>query len=110
MLEPFNIDTCFKIIIHNSTIIMASNIKTVGLVGTGVIGLSWSALFLAKGMKISVSDRAPGAEGKLDAYLKENWPTLERIRLTPGASLSNYMFVGASLDDFFGQVDFVQEV
>ena len=72
MLEPFNIDTCFKIIIHNSTIIMASNIKTVGLVGTGVIGLSWSALFLAKGMKISVSDRAPGAEGKLDAYLKEN--------------------------------------
>ena len=89
---------------------MASNIATVGVCGTGVIGASWTGLFLSKGMQVLVSDPAPGAKEKLDAHLKEIWPALERIGLGPGASLSNYKFVGASLDDHLDQVDFVQEV
>ena len=59
ILEAFNIDTYFQIITHNRTIIMASNIKTIGVIGTGIIGSSWTALFLAKGMKALVSDQAP---------------------------------------------------
>ena len=89
---------------------MASKIKTVGVCGTGVIGSSWTGLFLASGMRVLVSDPAPGAEQKLDAHLKAIWPVLERIGLGSGASLSNYEFVGASLDEHLGEVDFVQEV
>ena len=89
---------------------MASKIKTVGVCGTGVIGASWTGLFLAKGMRVLVSDPAPGAKEKLDAHLKDIWPVLERIGLGSGASLSNYEFVGASLDKHLGEVDFVQEV
>ena len=89
---------------------MASYIKTVGVCGTGVIGASWTGLFLAKGMRVLVSDPAPGADEKLDAHLHEMWPVLQRIGLGSGASLSNYQFVGASLDEHLGEVDFVQEV
>ena len=89
---------------------MASYIKTVGVCGTGVIGASWTGLFLAKGMRVLVSDPAPGAHEKLDAHLNDMWPVLQRIGLVPGASLSNYEFVGASLDERLGEVDFVQEV
>ena len=88
---------------------MSTEIKVVGVIGTGVIGASWTALFLAKGLQVIVSDPAPGAEEKLAAYLKKEWPILERIGLSPKASLSNYKFV-SNIDDHLPSVDFVQEV
>ncbi|MCJ1310975.1 hypothetical protein MMC25_004644 [Agyrium rufum] len=88
---------------------MASTIRTVGVVGTGVIGSSWAGLFLSKGLRVLVSDPAPGAREKLEMYLEKIWPDLERSGLTPGALKSNYSFVGPSLDDHLGEVDFVQE-
>ncbi|MCJ1417196.1 hypothetical protein MMC32_003536 [Xylographa parallela] len=87
---------------------MSTNIKTVGVVGTGVIGASWTALFLAKGLKVIVSDPAPGAEEKLAAYLEKQWPVLERIGVSLSASLSNYKFV-SDIDSHLKSVDFVQE-
>lgn len=89
---------------------MAQSIKTVGVVGTGVIGASWTGLFLAHGLNVLVSDPAPGAEENLDAHLKSIWPVLERLGLSPGASLENYKFVGKSLKGHYHRVDFVQEV
>ncbi|KAK8205265.1 hypothetical protein M8818_004977 [Zalaria obscura] len=88
---------------------MAQSIKTVGVVGTGVIGASWTGLFLAHGLNVLVSDPAPGAEENLDAHLKSIWPVLERLGLSPGASLENYKFVGKSLKGHYHRVDFVQE-
>ena len=88
---------------------MSTNIKTVGVIGTGVIGASWTALFLAKGLKVIVSDPAPGAEEKLAAYLEKQWPVLERIGVSSSASLSNYKFV-SDIDSHLKSVDFVQEV
>jgi 3-hydroxyacyl-CoA dehydrogenase len=89
---------------------MAANIKTVGVIGTGVIGASWVGLFLANGLRVLVSDPAPDAEQKLSAHLQDMWPLLERRGISPGASLSNYTFVGASLAGHYQSVDFVQEV
>jgi hypothetical protein len=89
---------------------MAGNIKTIGVVGTGVIGSSWIGLFLAKGLQVLVSDPGPGAEQKLADYLHSIWPQLERSGLSPGASLSNYKFIGSSLEGHYESLDFVQEV
>lgn len=86
------------------------SIRTVGVVGTGVIGASWTGLFLAQGLKVLVSDPAAGAGQKLSEHLHSIWPTLEKLGLAQGASLSNYEFVGASLKDHYDKVDFVQEV
>ncbi|QIW96678.1 hypothetical protein AMS68_002196 [Peltaster fructicola] len=88
---------------------MTSNIRTVGVVGTGVIGSSWTALFLARGLRVLVSDPGIDAEKKLAADLKEYWPALEAIGLAPGASLSNYEFVGPTLKYRYQEVDFIQE-
>ncbi|KAK4498453.1 hypothetical protein PRZ48_011111 [Zasmidium cellare] len=88
---------------------MAGIIKTVGIIGTGTIGSSWTGLFLSKGLKVLVSDPAPGAEKLLNEHLERYWPVLEEIGLAPGASLKNCKFVGASLEKHYGEVDFIQE-
>jgi 3-hydroxyacyl-CoA dehydrogenase len=88
---------------------MPAPIKTVAVIGTGVIGASWTALFLAHGLHVTVSDPGPGAKSKLEAYLSKEWPTMEKIGLAEGASLSNYTFV-ENIDEHLPNVDFVQEV
>ncbi|KAH8121310.1 3-hydroxyacyl-CoA dehydrogenase [Trichoderma asperellum] len=88
---------------------MTHSIKTIGVVGTGVIGASWTALFLAQGLRVLVSDPAPGAKDNLLAYLKRSWPMLKRLGLHENASISNYTFVGGSLDEYCHEVDFIQE-
>ena len=85
-------------------------IRTVGVIGTGVIGASWTGLFLAHGLRVLVSDPAPNAESKLRTYLESIWPTLQDVGLSPNASLSNYQFVGASMQQHYSELDFVQEV
>ncbi|KAM0791182.1 hypothetical protein ACM66B_005666 [Microbotryomycetes sp. NB124-2] len=40
------------------------------VVGTGVIGASWTALFLRKGCKVVATDPAAGAEARLTEYVK----------------------------------------
>ena len=57
------------------------SIHTVGIVGTGVIGASWTGLFLAHGLRVIVADPAPGAEEKLASYLESIWPALETMGL-----------------------------
>jgi 3-hydroxyacyl-CoA dehydrogenase len=72
---------------------MTTQIKRVAVIGTGVIGASWTALFLAKGLSVVATDVAPGAEGRLRQYVDEAWPALESLGLAPGASRSNLKFM-----------------
>ncbi|UOX92613.1 3-hydroxyacyl-CoA dehydrogenase NAD-binding domain-containing protein [Amycolatopsis sp. FBCC-B4732] len=57
--------------------------STVAVVGTGVIGASWAALFLANGLDVVATDPAPGAEERLRSAL-EGTPT-DRLRFVPDA-------------------------
>ncbi|KAI4846812.1 putative hydroxyacyl-CoA dehydrogenase [Aureobasidium sp. EXF-8845] len=86
-----------------------ATIKTVGIVGTGVIGASWTALFLSHGLKVLVADPAPGAVDKLSAYIKSVWPALERMGIDDDASPDNYEFVGTDLGEHISECDFIQE-
>lgn len=87
-----------------------ATIKTVGIVGTGVIGASWTALFLSHGLKVLVADLAPGAADKLSTYIKSVWPALERMGIDDDASPENYEFVGTDLGEHISKCDFIQEV
>ncbi|KAM3517997.1 hypothetical protein MY4038_010206 [Beauveria bassiana] len=84
-------------------------IRTVGVIGTGIIGASWTGLFLAHGLRVLVSDPTRNAESKLQTYLESIWPTLQNVGLAPNASLSNYRFVRASMQHYYSKLDFVQE-
>ena len=88
-----------------------SNTKTIRritVIGTGVIGASWSALFLAKGLQVVATDIAPDAEIALRKFVKAAWPALERLGLSPGASQSNLRFT-ADLAEALTGADLVQE-
>ena len=67
-------------------------IRRIAIIGTGVIGASWTALFLAKGLQVVATDIAPNAETALRKFVKAAWPALERLGLSPGASQSNLRF------------------
>ena len=64
----------------------------IGVVGTGVIGASWAALFLANGFDVAATDPADGAETRLRALVDRFWPALERIGLAEGASREGLRF------------------
>jgi 3-hydroxyacyl-CoA dehydrogenase len=87
---------------------MTTQIKRVAVIGTGVIGASWTALFLAKGLNVVATDVAPGAEGRLKQYVVEAWPALESLGLVPGASRSNLKFV-TDLSQAVAGAELVQE-
>ena len=71
---------------------MSKEIKKVVVIGTGVIGASWCAFYLAKGLDVVATDIAPTAKASLDAYIKAAWPALEELGLSPGASLDRLSF------------------
>jgi 3-hydroxyacyl-CoA dehydrogenase len=83
-------------------------IRQIAIIGTGVIGASWTALFLAKGLRVTATDVAPNAETTLRQFVKKAWPALERLGLAPGASQSNLRFT-ADLAEALAGADLVQE-
>src|SRR5712672_840861 len=83
-------------------------IRRVAIIGTGVIGASWTAQFLAKGLDVIATDIAPDAETSLRRFVKAAWPALERLGLAPGASQSRLTFT-ADLPAAVRAADFVQE-
>src|SRR5258708_27758820 len=83
-------------------------IHCVALVGTGVIGASWTAQYLARGLDVVATDPAPNAEANLRSYVDEAWGQLEEIGLSPGASRERLSFTKDS-DQAFEEADFVQE-
>ena len=89
---------------------MSSNqsIHRIAIVGTGVIGASWAAYYLARGFDVIATDPAPNAEANLRAYVKEAWELLSTAGLADGASLDRLSFT-ANLKDALAEADFVQE-
>ena len=83
-------------------------INRVAIIGTGVIGASWAALFLAKGLEVVATDIAPNAEATLKSFIASAWPALKRLGLAPGASQSKLTFTSDVAEAVRG-VGLVQE-
>src|SRR5947199_410047 len=83
-------------------------IHRIAIIGTGVIGASWAAQYLARGFDVVATDPAPNAETNLRKYVADAWPALTTIGLSPGASQDRLRFT-ASMKEALSQADFVQE-
>ena len=83
-------------------------IRRVAIIGTGVIGASWTALFLANGLEVVATDVAPDAEAALKRFVAAAWPALQRLGLAPGASQNKLTFT-AALAAAVKDADLVQE-
>jgi 3-hydroxyacyl-CoA dehydrogenase len=83
-------------------------IRRVAIIGTGAIGASWAALFLAKGLDVVATDVASNAEAALKRFIDAAWPTLKKLSLASGASQSRLSFT-ADLATAVKGADLVQE-
>ncbi len=50
---------------------MSHQIRTVAVIGCGVIGSSWACLFLSRGLKVIMYDPAVRAQETFKQYLQE---------------------------------------
>ncbi|MCP8939454.1 3-hydroxyacyl-CoA dehydrogenase NAD-binding domain-containing protein [Alsobacter sp. SYSU M60028] len=79
--------------------------KTIAVVGTGTVGASWAALFLACGHDVAATDPAPDAETRLRAFVERARPQLAALGHTGDGALR---FV-ADVEQAVATADFVQE-
>jgi carnitine 3-dehydrogenase len=80
----------------------------VAVLGAGTIGASWTALFLAHGLRVAVQDPNPAAEAYVRRYVAEAWPALQRLGMAAEAAPDRWTF-HASAADAVRQAAFVQE-
>ena len=85
-----------------------TEISRVAIVGTGLIGSSWAALFLAHGLDVVATDPAPGTEDKVRQYVEAAWAALTKIGLAQGASTSRLRFE-SDLNEALAGAHMVQE-
>ncbi|WP_435101653.1 L-carnitine dehydrogenase [Arhodomonas sp. AD133] len=85
-----------------------SDVNTIAVVGTGVIGNGWIARALAHGHDVIATDPAPDAEARMRAALDTAWPSLERVGLADGGSRERVRFE-PDLERAVAGADVVQE-
>jgi len=83
-------------------------VRSVGIVGAGMIGSGWACHFLRMGMDVVAFDPAPGAEERLRDFVAAAWPVLETLGLRDGASPERLRVVD-QLAGLSGAVVVVQE-
>jgi 3-hydroxyacyl-CoA dehydrogenase len=90
--------------------IISSNkpIRRIAIIGTGVIGASWVAQYLAGGFEVIATDPAPNAEANLRNYVDAAWKSLTVIGLSPGATREQLRFT-TDMKEALSKADFVQE-
>ncbi|MDB5755347.1 MAG: 3-hydroxyacyl-CoA dehydrogenase [Massilia sp.] len=83
-------------------------IRRIAIVGTGVIGASWAAQYLARGFDVVATDPAPNAEANMRKYVDDAWKVLTTIGVSSGAARERLSFV-PEMKAALSRADFVQE-
>jgi len=73
-----------------------------------MVGASWTALYLARGLDVVASDPRPGAEAKLRRYVDTAWQALKIIGVSPKGSPEHLRFTPDPLRAV-AEAEFVQE-
>lgn len=81
----------------------------VAALGGGLIGRSWTALFLAAGRSVAVYDPEPGTEARVREAVTAAWPVLTRLGLARTASPEGELVVCADPRAAVEGAEFVQE-
>src|SRR5213594_2972410 len=83
-------------------------IRRIAIVGTGVIGASWAAQYLARGFDVVATNPNPDAEANLRKYVDEAWEQLNIIGLSAGAARDRLTFT-TNMKEALSKADLVQE-
>ena len=85
-----------------------SHVNTVAILGAGVIGASWTSLFLAAGLRVRVYDPADPGGDKLKAYIDNAWPALTALDVAANGDPQNFSMHASAAEAVVG-AQFVQE-
>jgi 3-hydroxyacyl-CoA dehydrogenase len=67
--------------------------KRISVIGSGTIGASWAAYFLARGFEVAAYDPAPNGEDFARRFIDNAWPTLEKLKaVQPGTDRKRLSF------------------
>jgi 3-hydroxyacyl-CoA dehydrogenase len=88
--------------------LLNKQVRRVAIIGTGVIGASWAAQYLARGFDVIATNPDPSAESKLRKNIDAAWKDLTIIGLSPGATRDRLSFT-PNMKEALSEVDFVQE-
>src|SRR5579862_3283324 len=80
----------------------------VTVIGAGVIGASWTALFLAHGLAVTVNDPRPDVVSIVRDYIRNNLSTLKELGLATD-NLEMKLSAEADLERSVAGADLVQE-
>jgi 3-hydroxyacyl-CoA dehydrogenase len=86
-------------------LIAQETVRHVAIIGSGTIGASWAALFLAHGLEVTVYDPSPQAEAATRDLIKGAWTGLVALGVAktetpPAWRFTNDVSVAASTADF----------
>jgi carnitine 3-dehydrogenase len=85
-------------------------VERAAVVATGVIGASWATVFLARGLHVTATDPAPGAEDALRRTVEAQWPAMEAMGgIAPGAAPDRRLRFVPSPAEAVADAEFVQE-
>jgi carnitine 3-dehydrogenase len=83
-------------------------VRRIVIVGTGVIGASWAAQYLARGFDVIATNPDPKAESQLRNDIDAAWRELTIIGLSFGATRDRLTFT-SNMKEALSKSDFVQE-
>lgn len=89
--------------------IPAADIKRIGIVGTGVIGSGWAAIFAAKGYEVLAFVRSAASQDKFLRTLERAWRRLEARGLASDPAGWKAVRCTTSLAECVGTAEYVQE-
>lgn len=84
------------------------NSTQTAVLGAGVIGASWTSLFLAAGKNVAVYDPSKSAETFVKEFISTAWPTLEKLGLTKNGNPDAVSFYSSAAESVEGAF-FIQE-
>jgi carnitine 3-dehydrogenase len=80
----------------------------IAVLGAGVIGASWTAIFLAAGRSVAVHDVSDGVEKYVRSYVERAWPTLTELGLVKDGNPDAVSFHATAREAVDG-AGFIQE-
>lgn len=85
-----------------------ADVKTIGIVGSGVIGAGWAARALARGYDVIATDPGPDARAVLESKIANAWPALVKIGWAETAEPPAFTWTDDAAE-VAARADFVQE-
>jgi len=87
---------------------MPSKIKSVSVIGTGVIGAGWIIRALAHNKKVTAFDKDIKLKKKLIKEIKRTWPYVKKLFNKKKLNLNKLQFTD-SIKEAVKNADFIQE-